>query len=122
MKYNPYRNPSPDEWLALPDDERIALVLTYHEQVKAPVPKPALHATIHTVVENQVALGPETPVAATLSRLMHEGLDRHDAVHAIGSVLVKHFERVRAEKTSEEDPNRAYYRDLARLKADSWNG
>jgi UDP-N-acetylmuramyl tripeptide synthase len=122
MNYNPYRDPEPDEWLALPEDERIALVLTYHERVKAPVPKPTLHATIHTIVENQVALGKQTPVAGTLTRLMRDGLDRHDAIHAIGSVLVKHFERVRADEITEQDPNRAYYRDLARLKADSWSG
>jgi hypothetical protein len=121
MNYNPYRTPDPDEWLALPDDERIALVLTYHEDVKASVPKPTLHATIHTVVENQIALGKETPVAATLARLMRDGLDRHDAVHAMGSVLIKHFERLRSDEITEADPNRAYYRDLARLTAESWN-
>jgi hypothetical protein len=40
----------------------------------------------HVVVENQVALGEATSVPEALDRLINEGLDRHDAVHAVGSV------------------------------------
>ncbi len=42
---------------------------------------------MHVVVENQIAMGDEIPVRDTLVRLMSEGLDRHDAVHAIATVL-----------------------------------
>jgi hypothetical protein len=38
--------------------------------------------------ENQVALGDVTVVPVTLARLMLEGLNRYEAVHAIGSVLI----------------------------------
>jgi hypothetical protein len=49
------------------------------------------HAANHVIVENQLAMGDATVVPATLARLMQEGLDRHDAIHAIGSVLVGIF-------------------------------
>jgi hypothetical protein len=40
----------------------------------------------HVIVENQAAQGLETPVRRTLARLQAEGLSRHDAVHAVGSI------------------------------------
>ena len=43
---------------------------------------------MHRIVENQVALGDVTVVPVTLARLMVEGLNRYEAVHAIGSVLI----------------------------------
>ena len=73
----------------LDEDERIDAVMDYHRRDKAKLGNLKLHAMIHVVVENQVALGEATPVSATLNRLMHEGLDRHEAIHAIGSVLMR---------------------------------
>jgi hypothetical protein len=46
-----------------------------------------LHAVMHVIIENQVALGDEVPAQRTLRRLMAEGLDRHQGIHAISSVL-----------------------------------
>lgn len=46
----------------------------------------------------------------TLERLLHEGLDRHDAVHAIGSVLSAHMYHIMKEQDPGTDPNAAYYR------------
>lgn len=46
---------------------------------------------IHVVVENQIALGDEIPVRRAVQRLMSEGLDRHDSIHAVGSVLIGHI-------------------------------
>src|SRR5437016_9813537 len=55
------------------------------------------------VVENQVALGDEIPVRRTLERLRAEGLDRHDAVHAAGSVLAKRiYDLLRSEEHTSE--------------------
>jgi hypothetical protein len=56
-----------------------------------PNPSPAAdaHATIHVVVENQVALG-EAVVIDALARLRADGLTRLDAVHAVGTVLAGH--------------------------------
>ena len=48
---------------------------------------PILHVTIHQTIENQLA-AKDPPVAhETLERLMRSGLSRHEAIHAIWSVL-----------------------------------
>ena len=46
-----------------------------------------LHVAIHAVVETQLLEGEPAETAATLARLEAEGLDRHSAVHAIGTVV-----------------------------------
>jgi hypothetical protein len=40
-----------------------------------------------SIAEDQIALGDEIPARRTLVRLMEEGLDRHEAIHAIDSAL-----------------------------------
>lgn len=91
LKYDPMRQPDPQQWLAHSEGDRIEAVERYHRKHRVRVPNLVLHATVHVVVESQAALGKETPVQATLARLMDEGLDRHDAIHAIGSVLAAHI-------------------------------
>ncbi len=46
-----------------------------------------LHVAIHSVVEAQLAEDEPPETAETLTRLLAEGLDRHEAVHAIGTVV-----------------------------------
>ena len=74
----------------------------------------------HVVVENQVALGDATPVPATLDRLMDEGLDRHEAVHAIGSILMSIVFDVVSEADDGGDINAKYSRALGTLTAAGW--
>jgi hypothetical protein len=50
-------------------------------------PRLRLHVAIHTVVETQLLEGRPAETAVTLARLEAEGLDRHGAVHAIGTVV-----------------------------------
>ena len=89
MRYDATQAPDPEEWIELDEWGRINLVLDYHRRKKLPVGEnERLHGTVHVVVENELAMGDATVVPATLDRLMREGLDRHDAIHAIGSVLV----------------------------------
>lgn len=81
---------------------------------------PSLRAIAHVVVENQVALGDATPVPETLDRLMNEGLDRHDAVHAIGSIFMSiAFDAVHAWDDG-GGVNAKYNRELAALTAAGW--
>ena len=87
MRYDPLRTPDAEQWLDLDEMERMDLVADYHRRARIKLPNPRLHATLHVIVENQILLADETPVAATLERLLAEGLDRHDAIHAIASVL-----------------------------------
>src|SRR5262249_40443203 len=70
----------------------VGIVEEYHRIARIPLPRKArrLHATIHMVVENQLALNDE-PVLRALERLKKEGLTRHDAVHAIGSQVAEHI-------------------------------
>ena len=87
-KYNPDQRPAPDAWLDLEEIERMTLVSAYHRDNDIEVPSMSAHATVHVVVENQIALRQET-VLATEARLIDEGLDRHEALHAIGAILTE---------------------------------
>jgi hypothetical protein len=113
-------NPTPRNWLELDEAERIELVSSYHRARKISLPNAQLHAVIHVIVENQLALG-ESVVVDTLVRLQSEGLSRHDALHAIGSVLAEDLYEVLRE---ESDANgQAYERYLERLRdlsASTW--
>lgn len=121
--YDPECAPDPEWWLSLDESERTDLARRSQRKDER-LPSPELHAVIHAVVENQVALGDETPVAATLQRLLAEGLDRHDAVHAVGSVLAGHIYRAMqpgaADDTSLDDPEGSYWHELGGLDAGSW--
>jgi hypothetical protein len=119
-RYDPSVDPDPAAWLALEDGERLELVADYHRRCGAQPTHPQVHAVLHVVVENQVVLGPEIPVAATLARLVAEGLDRHEALHAIGGVLAEHmFGALKAGPQGEVD-NQAYYAALQKLDARRW--
>ncbi len=122
MKYNPLVAPDPKEWLEMDEDRRVQMVLDYHRKAGIRIPKPYLHAIIHTAVENQAALGDETPVEQTLRRLMDEGLDRHDAIHAVGSVLVNYiWDLLHGGGLADaSDPNVAYFEEVRRLTAQKW--
>jgi len=118
-EYNPNIDPDPDTWTSLDEDERLELIQRYHEQYDAELPDVALHSLIHAVVENQVALGDETPVASTLSRLKAESLDRHDAIHAIASVLVNYIHEMMSDEHNKGQTEQ-YYEALGELTAESW--
>ncbi|MCH8980062.1 MAG: hypothetical protein IH945_12595, partial [Armatimonadetes bacterium] len=76
--YDPLNAPDPDEWQSVDEQERIILVMEHHREAGVKLPNERLHATVHVIVENQIALGDEIPARATLERLIREGLDRHD--------------------------------------------
>ena len=121
MRYDASKAPDPQEWLELDESERLDLVKRYHIRAKLPVGEnERLHAAAHVIVENQVAMGDATVVPATLARLMREGLDRHDAIHAIASVLMGIFFDVAKNPGKQVDINAAYGRELAELTAASW--
>jgi hypothetical protein len=118
--YDPEEGPSATEWLAIDEAERIARVESYHRRRRIRVPRLTLHATIHVVVENQIALG-ETVVIDALARLRTEGLTRHDAVHAVGMVLAGQiYELLKSPTTDTSDPNPPYFDRLRRLTAAEW--
>ncbi|MGQ0655855.1 MAG: hypothetical protein ACT4P4_26965 [Betaproteobacteria bacterium] len=120
-RYDPEVAPAPEQWLAAEEMERLLLVEAYHNDPRVDIPKAQrrLHASIHVVVENQLAANDE-PVVRALARLMNGGLSRHDAVHAIGCAVSETiYERVKLK----EDPSTAnarYYAAVERLTAEVW--
>jgi hypothetical protein len=79
---------------------------------------PILHVTIHQTIENQSAAKDPPVVHETLERLMRSGLSRHEAIHAIGSVLsVGIWEILKEERLFDEG---RYERGLRQLDARDW--
>ena len=119
---DPDITPDAKEWLALDEGERLALVEGYHRDARIALPRTArrLHATIHTVVENQLALNDE-PVVRALGRLMEEGLSRHDAIHAIGSLVAEHVNDLLKLKDAPETSRARYYAAIERLTVAEWH-
>src|SRR3989442_3758952 len=118
--YDPDRSRAAADWLQLDEGERIELVSSYHRRKKIQLPNGQLHAVIHVVVENQLALG-ESVVVETLARLQREGLSRHDALHAIGSVLAADlYELMQESSEATGDSYRRYLEQLQKLTAKSW--
>lgn len=120
-RYSPYKAPERAEWLSTDEQERIALCESYHRRKGIHPPNPMLHAAFHAIIENQVALG-ETVVVETLARLQDDGLDRHDAIHAIGSVLAEHVYDLfgGTAQAGKSDANEEYLDRLKVLTAKSW--
>ena len=119
QKYDPDRAPETSWWSSLTENEQIAAAEDHHRRAGIKLPRPQIHAATHVIVENQVLLGDETPVAATFERLLREGLSRHDAVHAIGSVLAPVMVEIMQSEIS-GDPNLTYYQRLEELTAEGW--
>jgi hypothetical protein len=119
LQYDPLEAPEPEEWLAIDEAERINLVKDYHRRARVRLPNEKLHAVFHVVVENHIALGNEIPVQSTVQRLMAEGLDRHEAIHAIASVLAE-FMHDLINPGSSTESNPAYFTALQQLTAEGW--
>ena len=120
LQYDPHKHVNSDAWLALDESERTRLVVRYHRRQRIRLPNETVHALLHVIVENQVALGNAFPVKAVLFRLMSEGLNRHEAIHAIGSVLSETFFTAMSEENVDRDPNADYVEKLKSLSAESW--
>jgi hypothetical protein len=118
--YDPDEPMASSDWLEIDEGERIELVSSYHRRKKIRLPNTQLHSVIHVVVENQLALGEEA-VVRTLARLQAEGLGRHDALHAIGSVLAADlYELMREGSGSAGDIYARYLGRLEKLTAKGW--
>lgn len=120
--YDPEKQPRPSEWLALDEQERIQLAEAHHRAARVKLPSVKAHACIHVAVENQIAEGLE-PVVRAMTRLTKEGLSRHDALHAIGSMVAEHlYEAARAEdKDNFASTHQARYAAaVERLTAKGW--
>ena len=59
-------------------------------------------------------------VCRTLERLKLEGLDRHEALHAIGSVLATHMHALLSHTEIGPEPMDEYLRKVGGLTAKGW--
>jgi hypothetical protein len=122
-EYNPERASEPESWLELDEQERILPVERYRRLARIKLPNLTAHALLHAIVENQMALNLE-PVVRAMERLMKEGLTRHDAVHAVGSVVAEHlFEPVQTNPNDDAATAQSRYNAaVERPDAASWRG
>jgi hypothetical protein len=79
---------------------------------------PILHVTIHQIVENQLAAKEPPVVHETLERLMRSGLSRHEAIHAVGSVLCEAIWEILCQERPFDEER--YQRELRQLNAREW--
>lgn len=119
-EYDPSIDPGKDAWLEATESERLAAVLEFHENSEENLDESALnlHSSIHVIVENQLAMDVEL-LPETIKKLMRQGLDRHEAIHAIGAIICNDiYEITRGEKT--EFLPKQYRRKLEKITAKRW--
>lgn len=95
------------------------MVMNYHIACGDMMDNVNVHSIFHTVIENQIEMGDEHPTKATLERLMREGLDCHDSIHAIASVLANHVWKI-GKKKMKGDVNKIYMKAMEKLTAQKW--
>jgi len=97
------------------------MVEAHHRAARIKLPNATIHAVFHAIVENQIAEGLE-PVVRAMARLQREGLSRHDAVHAIGSVsAARVFEAMQSKLQDVASTAQSRYNAaVERLSAKSW--
>jgi len=119
--YNPLVAPDKEEWLLLDESERIEMVKAFHKKHRIRLPNPQLHAGMHTVIENQLAEG-EDAVVSAMDRLMAQGLDRHDAIHALSWVFAMQLAELMKSpsKSQESSLNDSYLAAVERVSAQDW--
>jgi hypothetical protein len=118
--YDPLKPPDPEQWRSLDEQAQLQFVQDYHRRARIRLPRATQHAVIHVIVENQILLGDETPVRRTVRRLISEGLDRHESIHALGSVLAAHVNDLLRGPDPGAEPIRSYYAALDDLTAEDW--
>jgi hypothetical protein len=91
--YDAGRAPKRHRWLKMSEGDRMDQVETYHEESRPhpPASNPTMHAITHVVVETQLALDDPPEVRKALERLLEGGIERHEAIHAIGTLVTEHI-------------------------------
>lgn len=118
-RYDPDVAIEPEVWLEIDESARISIIVAYHEASDQEEPESGweLHATLHCLVENQLAEG-LLVTRSTLAKLIRQGLGRHDAIHAIGSVASEELFNMMQEKGVFDQER--YRQRLNKLTAKRW--
>jgi hypothetical protein len=119
-KYTPDKAVDSENWLALDEAIRIELVHDFHSELdlEMAVEALSLHTTIHVLVENQLAMGVEL-IPETIAKLTRQGLNRHEAIHAIGALISEDIFDV-INGNAEEFSQKKYRRKLEKITAKRW--
>ena len=120
--YDPLIPPDPAEWEALDEDLRIVLVRKYHEQAGIEIPGMDLHATMHVVIEGQLADAGDSVIMANYARLMAGGLNRHEAIHAMAFEMTTTLHLAQKRPDANFNFMARYHGGLKRLKPRDWRG
>jgi hypothetical protein len=121
IEYDPSVEPPAQEWLALPEEGRIEMVRSFHERHDNDLSEEdqlRMHVGIHVIVENQIAMRYE-PVPSTVARLTRQGLERHEAIHAVGAVLSCQIWDAQQNPDAQWESG-VYRRKLEKLTAKRW--
>jgi len=118
-RYDPEYAPNPEQWLALDEQERIDLAEEHHRIANIKLPNLQAHAALHAIVESQIAQNLESVVRA-MTRLTAGGLSRHEAIHAIASVLAEQIYELFDPAVNENNSASIYNAAIERLTARSW--
>lgn len=119
--YNPFVEPNKEEWLAASEVDRVDAVRQFHRSAhdnQFDDEALSIHCAIHVIVESQLAIDLK-PLPSTVAKLIRQGLDRHEVIHAIGAILSEDiFSIIRGEKS---DFSLALYRHrLEKVTAKRW--
>jgi hypothetical protein len=121
-RYIPSKSPDPARWLALTESERIELVVEAHRKERLNPDALRMHAMLQAVVETQLATSDPPAVPLALARLCADGMSRHDALHAIVSVLVENlYAAFGADRSGVQAPLPEAYADaVSKITRQSW--
>ena len=121
LVYDPETQPDTESWLEVDEQERISMAESFHRRSGIDLPNVTTHAIFHAIVENQIALKVGAVVRA-IPRLMRQGLSRHDAIHAVASILAEYLhEQANMEsEDTREAANARYEAAVEELNAKEW--
>lgn len=112
----------PERWLDLPEEDRLTVISDHHERLGEPEDAGTnanLHNSFHLIVENQLAMDDPPQARKTLERLLAEGLDRHEAIHAISAVVASMiFDGTKKERPFSRE---SYAKKLATFDVATWH-
>ncbi|MEO6326709.1 MAG: hypothetical protein ABIQ65_18945, partial [Thermoanaerobaculia bacterium] len=116
------RNAPGASWLEADEGERLAAIRLHHEELAAHprAENNRLHAGVHLIVENQLASGEAPDVSRAVLRLMAAGASRHEAIHAVGLVLMEEMAQMVQEERAFD--LKRVGKELKGLKAAEWMG
>ncbi len=118
--YNPNKPVNSENWLALDETTRIEVVHEFHLGLDLEMTEDnlQLHSSIHVIVENQLAMDVDF-IPETIAKLIRQGLNRHESIHAIGAIISEDlFDVMKGD--SEEFSAKKYRRKLEKLTAKRW--